>query len=399
MVARLARVVGLDRRLAGRAIHPADALPLFAADHFVLGGGQTESVGLLFAVVGVGLVASSTRLAWLALGGVALGMAVLISVQFGPALLGALAVAVLARDHRFARTAVVIAGSALIPVLSVAWIGANGVLPQMIEQVLTYNRAYLAGNQQFRDRALLWVTGDALFLLPVIGAAVVRVVGMRRERPTTLEIAATAWLGVGVLLLIAQGLFFDHYLTALGPPLVILSTPSLATAFMRAHRLDHPAVATGILIGVLAIPAIVGLAITEASAPAASPSPAVADRIRAVTRPGDPVFVWGKDASLYLDADRPLGSRFVYMFPLTAVGYATPELVAGIVDAWDTRPPRLIVDATRNPGRVGGYPLEPTTDPAAPDALLDPLRHWVLEHYRLVDTVNGWGLYEENGST
>jgi hypothetical protein len=87
------------------------------------------------------------------------------------------------------------------------------------------------------------------------------------------------------------------------------------------------------------------------------------------------------------------------MFPLTAPGYATPELVAGIVDAWDTRPPRLIVDATRNPGRVGGYPLEPTIDPAAPDTVLDPLRRWVLEHYRVVATVNGWDLYEENGST
>jgi hypothetical protein len=375
------------------------ALPMFAADHFVLGGGQTESVGLLLAVVGIGLVASSTRMPWLALGGVALGAAVLISVQFGPALAAAAVVAMLARERRLARLIVIVAGSAVVPFLSVAWIGANGALPQMLDQVMAYNRAYVAGNQQYRDTALLWAAGDALFVLPVIVAALMRIVSMRRLHPTGLEVGATVWLGVGLVFLIAQGLFFDHYLTALGPPLVILSTPSLAAALTAARRLDHPAVATGILIGVLAAPAIVGLAITEASAPAASPSPAVAERIRAMTGPDDPVFVWGNEASLYLDADRPLGSHFVYMFPLTAAGYTTPELVAGIVDAWDTRPPRLIVDATRNPGRVGGYPLEPSTDPAAPDAVLDPLRRWVLEHYRIVTTVNGWDLYEETGST
>jgi hypothetical protein len=375
------------------------ALPLFVAYHFVLGGGQTESVGLVFAVVGVGLVASSRRLAWIALGGVLLGTAVLVSVQFAPAVVGALAVTFLVGERRLARTAIVLAGAALIPLLSIAWIAGNGVLPQMIEQVLAYNRAYVAGNQQYRDKALVWAAGDALFLLPVIVAALVRIVWMRHERPTPLEIAATAWLGIGVVFLVAQGLIFDHYLTALGPPLVILAAPSLATALTAARRVEHPAFATAILILVLALPAILGLAITESSAAAAPPSPIVADRIREMTGPNDPVFVWGNEASLYLDAKRPLASRFVYMFPLTAPGYATPEQVAGIVDAWDTRPPRLIVDATRNPGRVGGYPLEPTTDPAAPDAVLDPLRRWVLEHYRLVTTVSGWDLYEEIGST
>jgi hypothetical protein len=375
------------------------ALPLFAADHFVLGGGQTESVGLVFAVVGVGLVASSRRLPWLALGGVLLGVAVLVSVQFIPALLGALVVALVRPERRLAGLAVVIAGSAVIPLLSVAWIAANGVLPGMIEQVLAYNGAYVANNQQYRDKALLWAAGDALFVLPVIVAALVRVVWMRRERPTPLEFAATVWLAAGIALLVVQGLIFDHYLTALGPPLVILAAPTLAAALTAARRLEHPAIATSILIGVLAAPAILGLAITEASAPAAPPSPAVADRIRAMTGPDDPVFVWGNEASLYLDAGRPLASRFVYMFPLTAAGYTSPELVAGIVNAWDTRPPRVIVDATRNPGRVGGYPLEPTTDPAAPDAVLDPLRRWVLDHYRIVATVDGWDLYEETGSS
>jgi hypothetical protein len=375
------------------------ALPLFAADHFVLGGGQTESVGLLFSVAGLGLVASSRRVAWLALGGVALGAAILISVQFIPALLAGLVVAVIAREGRVARLIAVGVGSAVVPLVSLAWIGANGALPQMLEQVIAYNRAYLANNQQYRDKGLTWAAGDALFLFPAIVAALARIVSFRRAPLNALEIGATTWFASGVVLLLAQGLIFDHYLTALGPPLVILAAPSLAAALECARRLNHPAVATAILIGVLTAPVILGLAISEASAPAAPPSPAVATRIRQITGSNDPIFVWGNEASLYLDADRPLGSRFVYMFPLTAAGYTTPELVAGIVDAWDTRPPRVIVDATQNPGRVGGYPLDPTTDASAPDAVLDPLRRWVLERYRVVDTVDGWDLYEEKPNT
>jgi hypothetical protein len=375
------------------------ALPLFAADHFVLGGGQTESVGLIFSVVGLGVVASTRRPVWVALGGVALGAAVLISVQFVPALLGGVTVAALGRSGRVTRLVAVGAGAAVVPLLSLAWIAANGALPQMLEQVVAYNRAYLANNQQYRDKGLFWAAGDALFVLPAIVAALARVASFRRERLTVLEIGATAWLVSSVVLLVAQGLIFDHYLTSLGPPLLILAAPSLAAAFAATRRLNHPALATSILIGILAAPGIIGLAITEASAPAAPPSPAVATRVRQMTGSDDPIFVWGNEASLYLDADRPIASRFVYMFPLTAAGYTTPDLVAGILEAWDTRPPRVIVDATRNPGRVGGYPLDPATDASAPDAVLDPLRRWVLQRYQVVDTVDGWDLYEEKPDT
>jgi hypothetical protein len=106
------------------------ALPLFAADHFVLGGGQTESVGLLFSVAGLGLVASSRRTAWVLLGGVALGAAVLISVQFIPALLAGAVVAVVVKDGRVVRLVAVGAGSAVVPLLSVGWIAASGALPR-----------------------------------------------------------------------------------------------------------------------------------------------------------------------------------------------------------------------------------------------------------------------------
>ena len=89
----------------------------------------------------------------------------------------------------------------------------------MVEQVIAYNRAYLANNQQYRDKGLFWAAGDALFVLPAIAAALARIAALRREPLNALEIGATVWLGSGVALLVAQGLIFDHYLTSLGPRL------------------------------------------------------------------------------------------------------------------------------------------------------------------------------------
>ncbi len=206
---------------------------------------------------------------------------------------------------------------------------------------------------------------------------------------------AVVWLVAGIVLVVLQGLFFDHYLTALAPPLIILATPALGRAIAAARGSRAPAIATIGLVLVLATPPAIGVALTEGKAGPASTVTAVADRIQDMTAPGDPIFVWGNDAALYLEAGRPVASRFVYMFPLTAPGYADPAIVAKIVEAWQTRPPRLIVDATHNPGRVGGYPLTPSTDSSQPDAVLDPLRAYVLSHYQVVTSVNGWDLYLE----
>ena len=371
------------------------ALPLLAAHHFVLGGGQTESVGLVFAVAGIGLVVSSDRLRWMVVGGALIGAAVLISVQFAPAMVGAVVVAGLARPGRLRRVVGVVIGSAVVPLLALAWVAGSGALPDMLEQVVAYNRFYLANNQRYRGAGLVWAGGDALFLLPLVVAALARVAALPRGSATRLEIASVAWLTAGIAFVLVQGLFFDHYLTALASPLIVLAAPSLGVALAAARSARSPALATAGLIALLATPAVIGLALTEGKSTPATTVATVAERVRELTGPDDPIFVWGNDAALYLAADRPLGSRFVYMFPLTAAGYATPALVAEIAAAWDTRPPRMIIDATRNPGRVGGYPLTMSEDASQPDAVLDPLRAYVLDHYRILTSVDGWDLYVE----
>ena len=127
----------------------------------------------------------------------------------------------------------VVGGSAVVPLLALAWIAAAGSLPDMLEQVVTYNRAYLATNQQYRASGLVWASGDALFVLPLIVAALARLLAFRQIGANRLEVAAVVWLVAGIVLVVLQGLFFDHYLTALAPPLIILATPALGVPSQR----------------------------------------------------------------------------------------------------------------------------------------------------------------------
>ena len=103
------------------------------------------------------------------------GAAVLISVQFAPALLAAIVVAgsrAVWAPGAHGRPSIV--GAAIVPLMSLAGSPPPVRLPDMLEQVVTYNRAYLATNQQYRASGLVWAGGDALFLLPLVVAALAR---------------------------------------------------------------------------------------------------------------------------------------------------------------------------------------------------------------------------------
>jgi hypothetical protein len=107
--------------------------------------------------------------------------------------------------------------------------------------------------------------------------------------------------------------------------------------------------------------------------------------------------VWGNAPQIYLDAQRPAASRYVYAYPLTTPGYSSPEQVAGLIAELSAQPPAMIVDAgSPAPGAPGLPPLlvprPVATDGRDYDAL-DPLRAWVRANYRLIATVSGWPVY------
>lgn len=367
------------------------ALPMVSAYHFVLGGGQTESVGLVFAVAGIALAIDGRDRSSMA-SGIVLAVAVAISLQFLPA--AAAALVVMARRRRGRAVIGFAVGGVGVALAVVAWLAVNGALAAGYDSFIEYNRLYLIVNQRDRAQGLLTAALDGVLLLPLIFLALVRVASFRTRRPSDLELAAAVWVFAWLVFTGVQGVFFDHYATAVAPPLVILAAPALGglLASIATHR--RAVVLRALALTLMLVPPIVGVGLTEGSAHAADSLAAATTEVRRLTGPNDPIFVWGNEAAVYIEADRPPGSRFIFMFPLTLEGYATPARIDAILADWQARPPRVVIDATVNPGRVGGYPLTGSSGEAnRPDATLDPLRDFILSRYQLEESVGTWDIY------
>ena len=95
---------------------------------------------------------------------------------------------------------------------------------------------------------------------------------------------------------------------------------------------------------------------------------AIAGFVRAHSAPTDRLVVWGNLPVLYFEADRPLGSRFVFSNYLTGLSPATrtqsdPSADASanvVAESWEmfvadlnSRLPEIFVDTS--PGNLGAY--------------------------------------------
>ena len=159
---------------------------------------------------------------------------------------------------------------------------------------------------------LLWVLG--------LRAALVR----WRERgqdPARLWLFLIGWCGVSVLATTAGGRFFGHYFHQVTAPLAVLAAPG-AVRLWRARR----------TFGLLAVgfPAAVFLVVGLFHAPMAravgATDPdyrAIAASVRGHSAPDDALVVWGNVPVVYFEADRPLGTRFVFSNYQTGLSPAT----------------------------------------------------------------------------
>src|SRR5262249_37330997 len=60
------------------------------------------------------------------------------------------------------------------------------------------------------------------------------------------------------------------------------------------------------------------------------------------TQPGEPIYVWGYDPLVYLLADRPTASRFLYAFPLMS-DWAPARWQSEFVAELQARPPTYLL--------------------------------------------------------
>jgi len=301
-----------------------------------------------------------------ALGIGALGGAALL---FKPTLIGilvAIGLVTLLRARRAAAVPVVlIAFGAVVPLAIVmAWAAARGVLGEMVDQAVVYNRAY-AGFAPVSNRIDAVLSGLRLTLPS--GLAVVAVgawlyaIATRRWASTLLAVALVAFpLEVA---LSTWGRGYHYYFIPWLPSMAVL-TAFAASEVRRVvpTRFARPALTTMVLLmSVQPALLISRLALTTADGRIRS----AAAYVTANTRPQDTVLIWGSHAEVLFLADRRSPTRYVYQYAaLSTRGYATPARVEQFLLDLQRARPALIVDASRDSF------VTPPLDPAG-------LRTWV----------------------
>jgi hypothetical protein len=360
-----------------------------------------------------------------ALAGVLAGAAALFNLKAAlacPALAFALVVPRVAvpdgAARRVRRVAAAALGASLPLAATVLYFRARGALDGLVEWNVLANLRYAGtgpplGSGGVEAGILYGWPRLALFVAATLPLWVAVGVGARQDglrQPAANAVRLWLLLSLGAALV--GGRLYGHYFIQLLPPLVALASGPLAAlaegaAWSRGRRVVTGLAAAGLLLPALGF-AIAGHGRIASGALDAlrPPLAAVTDAVRARTRPGDRVFVWGYWPQLYFplaQAGRLPATRFV--FPQTLAGYV-PGRPLGAVPG---RPARDFVVALHWAQFLADMERHPAewivdTAPAAvhfweryPMASSPALAALVESHYRREAVVDGVVLYRRTG--
>lgn len=366
-----------------------------------LGGGLTEQVAVLPATVAVSLAtAASGRRQWLA-AGLLLGVAGTTSFQLAPAAAACLFLALRQRRQgRRVAAAWLLTGMGAVGLLVIFALGLSGAASAAYDAVVAYVSAYRQIGSPGLGSAAGWGFLSLLFLVIPAAFGVLalrRVDGARRE----LCLAAIGWILGALVVVLLTGRLYGHYLAPLAVPLTILGVTGLRDIASRSRNLLAGRVASVAIMAGCLLSVAVGLVggqmelrIVQRTAPAARE---VSAFLAANARAGGSLFVWGNQPYLYRLAGLRPAAGFIYLYPLSTPGYAGPAMIDALVADFERSPPTFVVDAgSVAPGGPGYLPLL-IERPVATDGrdldLLDPVRAFVAERYRLHTVVAGWPVY------
>jgi hypothetical protein len=374
-----------------------------------LGGGLGETVAVFPAVAALRwmIIGQWRHRTWLVVGMLAAAAAA-ISLQAAPVVLALMAAAI-ARASRV-RTSWLVpvvwiaAGSALVWSTLLIGLGSMGATGAALQALVGYNRVY-AGLAALDSP----VVGEAIHAFLILSPlAVLAAAGLRTSfaRPSqfVLACAALTWIVASIALIWLQGRLELHYTTLIVPPLALLAPAGLAQLQIRGtfRGLARSAVIAAFLVAAFGVSTLLSAAETtmamQARSAQAARSGAVASWIDRHASASTKIFVWGNVPELYLDSDRSAASPYVYLLPLTTPGFTSQRLIGEVLADWEASPPGIIVDAgSAEPGTAGLPPLliqRPTLRLDGRNAdLLNPLRDFVRQRYRLATTIEGWPRY------
>jgi hypothetical protein len=252
--------------------------------------------------------------------------------------------------------------------VALGWMALHGSASEYYRQAWQWGRIYAANTfveRPFTEgltRTANWIGFQAAL---VVGA----IIAIRRER------RLLVWILISVAGVVLGLRFFPRYYFLLLPPMIIAASRgwSLATAPYgegSAPSATYRAATTGSgfsNIGVLALCALLAVPlirfgrgyITLAQGGAPSDlamdrdSRAISEKLRALSRPGDTLFVWGFRPDIFIDSQIPAGTRFLESQPISGVladrhlfstQSIAPEFTAPNVRELATTRPTWIVD-------------------------------------------------------
>lgn len=386
---------------SGSALAGLATVVLQAQYLVALGGGLTEIfaatpiAGAMLLTVG----RIQTFRSLLAIG-VLMGISVLISVQVLPAAIVIAAYLVMPTRQRILSLATLAAGSGAVLVLAVIWLASSGAAQAAFDAVVAYASAYrstgIAAGLTLTAPVMAWTL---LAWLVAFGLAAIGALDARRSGAMRRSTAAVCgiWILASVCWFAFQARFFAHYAAPLVIPLGLLVGIGIDRILQIRPR---PVIATIVLTAAVSLVAavIAGGMEWKAVANDNQRATAVAERIKSLSGANDSIWVWGNKPQLYLFSERRHATDFDYLYPLVTPGYGSSALVDRTLADLMADPPVVIVDAgSPTPGAPGFQPLL-VSRPVATDGrdldLLDPLRSFVRERYRRLNTVAGWILYQ-----
>jgi hypothetical protein len=323
-----------------------------------------------------------------------------------PTLIGiwiAIGVVTLLRSRRNAVAPLVLmAVGGLVPLaIVVAWAAARGVLGDMVDQALVYNRAY-AAFAPVSERVDAVLSGLRLTLpsgLAVVAAgAWLYAVLTRRFGPTLLGVALVAF--PIEIALSTWGRGYHYYFIPWLPSMAILA----AFAASEVQRIASARIAwPALVLGVLAMSVLPGLLVARlALTTDEGRFRSAAAYVAANTRPDDTVLIWGSHAEVLFLADRRSPTRYVYQYAaLSTRGYATPVRALEFLADLQRARPALILDASSESFVTPPLDLAGLRAWVSPEAQYTPLPElervveFIVANYERTGTepATGWPLW------
>jgi hypothetical protein len=401
LVGRIAELLGGDRRqrLAAGLLYGFFSTTLFAFDGLAA---NCELYMMLPLVASVACVVAASRsgfpLSRLALAGGLVAVAALFKYQAAVQLplyaaylaLGSALGSARSPARVLARWAALVAGAAVViggAAAVLAHYRALGAAWFWFRFNFAYIREGLHPSEIARRAAMRvsYGVGPALFLWIVGGRAAVSALsgigqgnrsdddGHRRLWLPRTEWGAAdgdrfaaAWLVASAVAVTAGGRFFGHYFHQVTAPLAVLAAPAVCRLWTVRRKLVIAAV--GVPVAAFFLIGVEQHALWTAAGVVEPDYRTLAGFIDVHSRATDALAVWGNAPTLYFEANRPLGTRFVFSNYQTGLSPATrsqsdPGFDASVnvlPESWEmfeadlaARKPRLFVDTS--PGNIAAY--------------------------------------------